>query len=92
MALMPHVRRMIDDNALPPAAITAEWYRLPLASNEAQMVQQVAEQLFEDSETIGIRGILETIGTAIGTKLSALREAIQLCAERCVSGSQEVTA
>ncbi len=72
-------------------------YRCARTDTVPMQIEQMAEKFIEDADRIGISAELRSIGSCVGTRLSALREAIRMCAERFVGTagqplSMEVTA
>lgn len=80
--LSPDVRRQLSEAGLEFAQLVSGKHKLPQGSRECEKVNawldaRVAE-IYQASSTFGICSTLQDIGTHIGSKYSALREAIWL--------------
>ena len=58
---------------------------LPMHSEASQRIPKMAENLFEYAKRFEIESMLNCIGACVGTRLSALREAIVRCAEQYIT-------
>jgi len=63
--------------------------RSPEQESDCQHIQHLVESFIDDPNRYGIQLLLPEIGINIGTKYSAVREAITLCATRYVERANE---
>lgn len=83
-AIMPHVE---FDNVTHARAFVFS-YKLPQDSDVVRQLNAMADNFMYHSDKFNIAYLIADIGTSVGTKLSALREAIKLCAQRTVEQHQ----
>lgn len=80
-AITPHVQF----DSVDEARTFVLSYKQPMGSDIARQVDGMAENFVVYAERFSITTLIADIGINIGTKLSALREAIRLCAQRFVA-------
>lgn len=83
-AIMPHV----EFDSVTHAREFVLWYKLPQDSDIVRQLNAMTDNFMSHSDRFNITYLIADIGTSVGTKHSALREAIKICAQRVVERYQ----